>query len=483
MKYLHILALTSFFLSSGLLYAEKKLPIEQAEQAKQTEKKTPNKPNILILFVDDLGWSDLGCYGATFHETPKIDKLASHGVRYTDAYSANPVCSPTRAALYTGKAPQRVGITQWIPQPSGIHLPKKEITLAEAFKKAGYQTGFIGKWHLGEKEDQFPNAHGFDWMKAVNRAGQPASYFYPYKNNKGKKTKTQGYWNIPDLENGKEGDFLTNALTDEAIKFIEQKKEQSFLLTLSFYTVHTPIQAPKELVQKYNKKKKQLYKNTKTPFTSDPQNATYRARQDQAVYAAMIENLDSNIGRIIEKLKKEQLLEQTIIVLLSDNGGHQKIAANAPLRLGKGWTHEGGIRVPTIISWQGKIKPAISHTPAITMDIYPTLLELANQKTNPNQHKDGASLLSDLKGNPNKNLIERPLYWTYPHKHGSGHKPSHAMREGNWKLIYFEATKRSVLYNLKNDLAEANDLASKHPEKVKKMQNELLQWVKKTTQN
>jgi len=445
--------------------------------------KTASKPNVIVFLIDDLGWADLGCYGSTFHETPHIDKLATNGVKFTASYSANPVCSPTRAALMTGKAPQRVGITQWIPQPSDIHLPAEEITLGEAFQSAGYATGYIGKWHLGEKDDQIPTSNGFTWMKCVNRAGQPASYFFPYS----KKSKRGSFWDIPDLDDGKEGDYLTDALTDKALDFIDLHKDKPFFLYVAHYTVHTPIQAPEKLVEKYKAKREKLYGRSKTGRISDRYNTVSRGRQDNPAYAAMIENLDTNVGRVTQKLEALKLTENTLIVFTSDNGGHCHLrkspgaTCNLPLRSGKGWTYEGGTRIPSIFSWKGTIQPAASDVPAISMDLYPTLLELTGQALKPKQHLDGQSLASAIKGDSNGNLKKRALYWTYPHNHGSGHKPSHSIRKGGWKLIHFDSDDTNELYKVDSDLGEKKDLSAKNPEKVKALQKELNGWIKETT--
>ncbi|MGB1260858.1 MAG: sulfatase [Akkermansiaceae bacterium] len=440
------------------------------------------KPNVIVFFIDDLGWTDLGCYGSKFYETPNLDKLAASGVKFTDSYSANPVCSPTRAAILTGKAPQRVGITQWIHQPSNITLPKQETTIAEAFQAAGYQTGYTGKWHLGEKDDQLPTSHGFTWMKATNRAGQPASYFYPYRKN----SKRGTYWNVPDLKDGKKGDYLTDALTDQAIGFIRSNKDKPFFLYLAHYAVHTPIQAPAKLVEKYKAKRKKLYGDSKTPSVPDRYNTASRGRQDHATYAAMMENLDANVGRVIAQVEKLGLSKKTIVVFTSDNGGHCHLkrpgmSCNLPLRSGKGWTYEGGIRIPAIISWPGTIKPSVSPVPNISMDIYPTLLDLTGQKLQPKQHLDGHSLKSAIDGKPDSTLTSRALYWTYPHNHGSGHRPSHAIRKDGWKLIHTVKDNKDELYHLSKDMGEKKDLAAKHPEKVKALKKELMSWIKQTT--
>jgi len=441
------------------------------------------RPNIVLFFIDDLGYADLGCYGSEFYETPHLDKLAKAGVKFTASYSANPVCSPTRAALMSGKAPQRVGITQWIHQPSDKHLPLEEITVGEAFQEAGYATCYIGKWHLGEKDSQMPNKQGFDTMIATNRAGQPASYFFPYS----KKSKRGTYWNVPDLEDGEEGDYLTDKVTDKAMNYIAAHKEKPFFMCFSHYAVHTPIRSPDKLVKKYRAKVTQQFGDKKLGPIKEKYNSVSRPRQDSATYAAMIENLDTNVGRLLAKLEELKLTSDTIVVFTSDNGGHCHLkrspgyTSNLPLRSGKGWTYEGGIRIPTLIAWPGTIKPAVADTPAITMDMYPTLLDLAGIKAKPEQHLDGRSLKSALNGAPSKELEERFLAWTYPHNHGSGHRPSHAIRKDGWKLILFDSDKTEELYNLNDDIGEKNNLADKFPAKVATMKKQLLNWIAETT--
>lgn len=443
------------------------------------------KPNIVLFFIDDLGWADIGANGSKFYETPNIDKLAKEGVNFTNGYSAHPVCSPTRAALMSGKAPQRVGITQWIPQPSDIHLPLEEVTIAEALKEGGYATGYIGKWHLGEKENQMPDHQGYDWVRCVNHAGQPASYFFPYT----KKNKNGNLWDVPDLDDGKKGDYLTDAITDKAMEFISENKgkEKPFFLTFAHYAVHTPLQAPKDLVDKYNEKSKDVYGDTKTPFTEERYGTWSRARQDDTTYAGMMESLDENVGRVMDLLKKENLLDNTLVIFTSDNGGHchlkgkQGATSNLPLRSGKGWNYEGGIRVPTIFYWKGQLKPHTVDTPAITMDIYPTLLELAGLDLKPEQHLDGQSLVSVLKTDKASAALEnRFLGWSYPHNHGSGHKPSNAIRKGKWKLIRFDEGTKYELYDLSQDIGEQTNLAEEKPEMVSELDALLTEWLKAT---
>lgn len=450
------------------------------------------RPNIVLFFIDDLGYMDLGCYGSEFYETPTIDALSKKGVRFTNFYSANPVCSPTRAALMTGKAPQRVGITQWINQPNDLHLPLSELTIGEAFAEAGYQTGYIGKWHLGEKDHQQPKDQGFAWMKSVNRAGQPGSYFFPFKRKQGKKRATQNqmpYWDVPDLEDKEKGDYLTDGLTDHAIDFITANQDRPFFLCFAHYAVHTPIQAPDSLVEKYRQKRDDI-DSVQPEFVDERNGAKTRVVQNNPPYAAMVENLDHNVSRVLEHLESLKL-KNTIIVFTSDNGGLSTVrragpTSCRPLRAGKGWTYEGGIRIPTLVVWPDKIKPAVCDTPGITMDIYPTLLELAGLPSRPDQHLDGMSLTSALNGEPDSELTNRFLAWTYPHHHGSGHAPSNAIRSGNWKLIHRIDDKtpndqRFELYDLSNDIGETNNVAVKHFDKTHELAKTLAQWIAETT--
>ena len=448
-----------------------------------------DKPNVIVFFIDDLGYMDLGCNGSQFYETPKIDLLASRGVKFTNFYSANPVCSPTRAALMTGKAPHRLGITQWINQPSDIHLPLDEFTIGEAMAGAGYKTGYIGKWHLGEKDNQQPREQGFGWTRGVNRAGATGSYFFPYKRKQKKRGKN--YWDVPDFADGKKGNYLTDTLTDSAISFISENKNDPFFLCFAHYAVHTPIQAPEKLIDKYKQKLAKQPSHDGPKFFKERNEGKSRARQDSPVYAAMNENLDTNVGRVIDHLEKLKLTKNTIVIFTSDNGGlstTKRIGPTSckPLRAGKGWTYEGGIRVPTIVVWPGKIKPGVSDSLGITMDFYPTILELAGLNQKPKQHLDGKSLVSAVSGKPSGDLDGRFLAWTYPHHHGSQHSPSNAIRLGDWKLIQKTDAKTKPedqyeLYNLADDIGESKDLAKSKPERTQKLAAQLKQWLDATS--
>ncbi|MGJ8634355.1 MAG: sulfatase [Luteolibacter sp.] len=432
---------------------------------------------MLIFFIDDLGWKDIGVNGSTFYETPEIDALAAGGVNFKRSYSANPVCSPTRAAMMSGKAPQRVGITQWIPSKSKIGLPLSEVTIGEAFLESGYRTGYVGKWHLGKADSMQPQHQGFEYTRAVNRAGQPASFFYPF----GKK---KGGSSVPDLEGYQKGDYLTDALTDKAIEFIDQVDEKPFFLCLAHYAVHTPIESPRPLVEKYEAKKSELGMKGKPELMKEKYDTRSTAEQGDPAYAAMMENLDTNIGRVMAHLKDKGILENTIVVFTSDNGGfaHRKQTggptSNLPLRSGKAFNYEGGIRIPTIISWPSRLQPATTDSPMITMDVYPTLLDLAGLPLKPEQHLDGHSLKAVLSGSEVES--DRILAWTYQHDHGNGHKPSDAILSKDWKLIRFQSDEPTELYNLSADIGEKNNLAKQYPEKVQELETLLDNWLEKT---
>jgi arylsulfatase A-like enzyme len=420
---------------------------------------TPRPPNVVFFLIDDLGWTDLGCFGSDLYETPHIDKLAKQGVKFTNAYAACTVCSPTRAALMTGKYPARLHITDWIhgsKRPNAKlaipkwteYLPREEFTVASALKAAGYVSASIGKWHLGNKEEGYPDQHGFDLNVAGYEAGQPPSYFSPYK--------------IPTLKDGPEGEYLTDRLADEAVRFIEANKSKPFFLYFPYYAVHTPLQAKKDVVEKYQKKIKPGMRHT------------------NATYAAMIESVDDAVGRIVAKLAELGLGERTVIVLTSDNGGLMRSTTNVPLRAGKGSAYEGGVRVPAIVKWPGVTAPgSVCEEPVITLDFYPTLLEIGGAKGNAkhNAAVDGVSLVPLLK-DPKATLKRKATYWHYPHYHPGGATPYGAVRAGDWKLVEFYEDDHVELYNLKDDISEKDDLAKKLPDKAKELRDRLAAWRK-----
>lgn len=418
----------------------------------------PPQWNFVVILADDLGWKDLACYGSDLYETPNLDKLASAGMKFTQAYSACTVCSPTRAALMTGKYPARVRVTDWIPglppeNPKLIvpdftkYLPLEEASLARAFQQASYATANIGKWHLGG-EDYYPEKHGF----GVNIAGTdkpgPPSYFAPY--------------GIPTLTEGPDGEYVTDRLGDEAARWIEANRDKPFFLYLPHFAVHTPIQAKAEHIKKYQAKARPGMLHT------------------NAVYAGMVESLDDAVGRVLDKLEKLKLSDRTIIIFTSDNGGRitQGTTSNLPLRAGKGGCYEGGTRVPFFVYWPGVTKPgSVSDTPIITMDIYPTVLEIAGMKKEARQGVDGVSLIPLLRGTGK--LKRDELFWHYPHYQHyqlGGTRPYGAIRKGDFKLLEFYDGMRVELYNLKEDLGEQTDLASQLPGKVEELRRRLHAW-------
>jgi len=400
------------------------------------------RPNVIVILADDLGWTDLACYGSDLHATPHLDGLAKSGMRFTQNYSACTVCSPTRAALLTGKYPARLRITDWIPglmpdNPKLLvpdwtkYLPTSETTLASLFRARGYVTALIGKWHLGG-EAYYPEKHGFDINIAGTEKAAPPSYVAP--------------WKIPNLTEGKAGDYLTDRLADEAVTFIEKNKDRPFFLYLPHFAVHTPIQGRADLVEKYQAK-------IKAGLT-----------HNNAAYAAMVESLDASVGRIRAKLRELNLEDNTIIIFTSDNGGRVPTTSNRPLRFGKASAYEGGVRVPLIVHWPGETKPGrVLDTPVITMDLFETVVEMAGlraaEPAKDAAGRDGVSLVPLLRGTGG--LTRTELYWHYPHHQHyqlGGAMPYSAIRSGDFKLIEFLNDKRLELYDIKNDIGEQRDL-------------------------
>ncbi|MHC4124237.1 MAG: sulfatase, partial [Planctomycetota bacterium] len=430
------------------------------------------KLNFVFFLIDDMGWADVSCYGSSFYETPNIDKLAGEGMRFTDAYAACPVCSPTRASILSGKYPARLGLTQWIggsqnPTLYITQLPLEEVTIAEALKEVGYATGFIGKWHLG-REKYHPEKQGFDINIGGYHKGQPPSYFSPYK--------------IPTMKDGPKGEYLTDRHTNDAIKFIEKNKTKPFLLYLSHYAVHTPLQAKEDSIAKYKAKAAKLAK-AERKYREPATNVNTKLIQDNPKFAAMVESVDDSVGRIMARLKKLNLDRNTVVIFASDNGGLSTLpkfwgwstTSNLPLRAGKGWLYEGGIREPMIIKWPGVTRPgSLCDEPVTSTDFYPTMLEMANQPLKLYQHADGVSLVPLLKGA--KSLDRKAIYWHYPHYHGSGSRPGGAVRAGDYKLIEFYEDHRIELYNLRNDIGEYNELSGKEPEKAAQLRRMLDNW-------
>jgi len=440
---------------------------------------TDKNPNIVLILVDDLGWIDTGCYGSKYYETPNIDKLAAEGMRFTDAYAACAVCSPTRAAVMTGRYPARLGVTDWIrarfqggkiPEnkknpteyvggknkkllcpPNALWMELEEITIAEALKPAGYTSCHIGKWHLGT-DDWYPDRQGFDFNVGGCDFGQPPNYFDPYSR--------KGQGSIPTLVPRHNGEYLTDREADEAVKFIHNHKDKPFFLYMAHYAVHTPIQARKELIEKYKAKQPTNQKNP--------------------TYAAMVDSVDDAVGRICSALDELDLAENTIIFFTSDNGGLLGPTNNAPLRSGKGFPYEGGIREPLIVRWPKVIKPGtISHEPVTSVDYFPTICQAAGVPLPNDRDIDGVSLLGHLKSNGTRELNRHALYWHFPHYRGDI-VPYSIIREGSWKLIKRYEGKPFELFNLKGDLSEENDLSVIYPTKTRQLDAKLRRWLQLT---
>ena len=427
------------------------------------------KTNVVFFLIDDLGWKDLGCYGSSYYRTPNIDRLAAEGMRFTDGYAACNVCSPTRAAVMTGKYPARLLLTQWLPSGRWSrtghklregrylsNLPLEEVTIAEAMREAGYRTAFMGKWHLGTAAYYYPEHQGFDVNIAGRDYGAPGSYFYPFK----------GSWEIPTTGKmrhrdsplpGKEGDYLVDRLAEEAEKYIRANVDKPFFLMLSHYAVHTPLQGKPDKVARYEKVAKDR-------------------QQGKPAYAAMVESVDESVGRVLRTLRELKLDRRTLVIFTSDNGGFAGATDNSPLRANKGSNYEGGIRVPVIIKWPGRTKPgSVSREPVISTDFYPTILAATGQDPRPYQHIDGRSLVPVLIGTGG--LGRDAIYWHYPHYNGHPQSlASGVIRAGNWKLIEAFDTGRLSLYNLADDIGETNDLAEEEPAKVAQLHAKLEAW-------
>ncbi|MDX9974035.1 MAG: sulfatase [FCB group bacterium] len=426
------------------------------------------KPNIVLVLTDDFGYADLGCYGSPLNETPRIDALASEGVRFSDAYAACPVCSPTRASIMTGKYPARLHLTNFLkgvrsPEDSPVltapykdQLDLEEITVAEYLREAGYVTGHVGKWHLGA-EPHFPEHQGFDETVGTKGAGGPGSYFWP------------GWKKNLDLEGRFEGEYLTDRLSEEASKFIERHADRPFFLNVCHYAPHIKQEAKPDLVEKYRKK---LESHPAAP-----------GAQNNPVNAAMVESIDQGVGAILDTLERLKLTDNTVFIFTSDNGGLSVLEGknppstfNTPLREGKGHLYEGGIRVPLIVRWPGVTpRGAACAAPVCSIDYLPTLCAAAG--VTPKQSVDGIDV-SALFAKPERTLEREAIYWHYPHFANQGGRPGGAVRCGDWKLIESYETGKIELYNLKDDIGETRDLATSQPETAKRLHKMLSDWRK-----
>ncbi|MFD0959718.1 sulfatase [Paenibacillus chungangensis] len=445
-------------------------------------------PNILFILIDDMGWKDLQCYGSDYYETPNLDRMAQEGIRFTDGYAACPVCSPTRASALTGKYPATVGVTDWIDDTGNYHpcrgklvdvpyvkqLPLQERTIATELKEAGYRTWHVGKWHLGG-EGYEPERHGFDVNIGGSSWGCPKKgYFSPY--------------GLAALKDGPEGEYLTDRITDEAIALIRQKDERPFFLNLWHYAVHTPIQAKEEDIARFRKKAGEMGLDKIQPFevgeafpTEQKRHlqVTRRRVQSDPVYAAMVYNLDWNIGRLLDALEEAGEADNTLIVFTSDNGGLSTAegspTCNAPLSEGKGWMYEGGVREPFIMRWPSVIASGrVSEEPITTPDLYPTFMEAAGLGAKPSHAIDGTSLMPLLSG---AGPLEREaIFWHYPHYGNQGGTPGSSVRMGDYKLIEFYEDGRLELYHLREDIEESRNLVETEPELAERMKRKLDEW-------
>jgi arylsulfatase A-like enzyme len=452
-----------------------------------TASQPASQPDIILVLIDDLGWRDLTCYGSTFHETPNLDRLARSGLTCTDGYATCPVCSPSRASVMTGKAPARVGITNYIPGNAwgrlmGVdyvkNLPKQEVTIAARLRQqGGYRTAHVGKWHLGADEACHPHNVGFE----VNLGG--CEWGHPHHG-------YQAPWRMPTLPEGQPGEWLTPYLTRLAIQQLEKPDPRPIFLNLWHYTVHTPIQAPAHLIAKYRAKAARLGLDKAEAIIDGElvpcinqirygKRVQRRVLQSDPVYAAMMEELDDSIGALIAAQERRGRLADTLFIFTSDNGGlatsENSPTCNAPLAEGKGWIEEGGVRVPFIAAWPGRIAPgSVSHEPVWGADIYPTLLSAAGLPLDPAQHADGVDLL------PLMTRGEAPkrdaICWHYPHYSPQGGTPACAIRSGDWKLVEWFETGRVSLYDLRRDPSEAFDRAAQQPAITARLLARLRAW-------
>lgn len=440
------------------------------------------KPNILLILLDDFGWKDLGCYGSAFYETPRLDRLAQEGMRFTDAYASCPVCSPTRASIMTGKYPARLGLTNFIggnakgkllDAPYVRQLELSEKTIARALQGAGYRTYHVGKWHLGGAP-YWPERHGFDVNVAGCDWGAPRTYFSPY--------------GIPRLPDGPKGEYLTDRLTDEAVRLIEGNGNRPFFMYFAHYAVHIPIQVPQRYIPHYQDKAKTLGLDRVKTFEEGEhfpcehkkdKRVTRRLVQSDPAYAGMVQNLDENTGRLLDAVERAGLADNTVVLFTSDNGGlataEGSPTCNAPLAEGKGWMYEGGTREPLLVKWPGVTQPgSVCDVPVTSTDFYPTLLEMAGLDPMPEQHVDGVSMARLLRGGGT--LEREAIFWHYPHYGNQGGTPGSSVRCGDYKLIEFFEDGRTELYNLRRDVSEEHNLAEAEPDVTKRLKAMLAEW-------
>lgn len=454
-------------------------------QKKMYNNTSANKPNILMILIDDFGWRDLHSYGSEFYETPEMDKLVNQSLKFTQAYSTYPRCVPSRYSIMTGSHPARLkGDGEGRDGEKAFSVNTPNISIGQALKENGYNTFYVGKWHLGGN-DKAPNSVGFDQSIAANNAGATSSHFAPYNVSKGGSSGKETP--LPDLDNAKEGENLEDRLTQEYIQLLTKNASNGkpFFGILAHYAVHTPIQGKDEYFKYFQAK---LKKNPQSGSDYEPQSAgENKLKQDNPMYAAMIKSVDDGIGKILESIERLGISKNTIIIVTSDHGGlssrgNSRVLAtsNKPLRAGKGHLYEGGIRVPLFIKWPEITKPG-SETNSIVqgVDLFSTILDMAGGKMPSAQQSDGVSFINIIKGN--KSNYNRSIYWHNgaPRPTQTGDIYSSAIRKGDFKLIDFYALNKKELYNIKDDIGENNNLIDKYPELVKELFNELDSWRKK----
>jgi arylsulfatase A len=436
------LRMTILLLACGIFSVENSVCVADSTK--------PHPLNIVFVLADDLGWSELGCYSNRFNETPNLDRMAGRGMRFTQAYASAPVCSPTRAAFLTGRTPASLGLTDYLKPDDEKFLSPNCPTINKQLKRAGYVSGLVGKWHLNgdyARQRGNPTQHGFDEVICSEESGIGAgSYWHPYK------FMTNVAARLPH-------EYLTDRLNLEAVEFIERHKTQPFFLYLAHYAPHQMLDAKPDKLAKFSAKPS-AGKNKNNPKL-----------------AAMLESIDEGVGLIMAKLEELGLADNTVLVFMSDNGGERSVAENFPLRAGKSFVYEGGLRVPCIIRWPGHIKPgAVCEVPIIAHDFYPTFMEIAGVKVGPEQKIEGKSLTPLFKGA--SHLKRDTLYWHYPlaKPHFLGGRSASAIREGDFKLIEFLDSGKVELYDLKNDLSEAHDLSASQPKKAATLRRQLNEW-------
>ncbi|MCO8122139.1 sulfatase [Stieleria sp. TO1_6] len=440
--------------------------------------KAAEKPNVVLILMDDMGAVDLSGEGSTYYRSPHIDRIAEEGMRFKNGYATCCVCSPSRASIQLGTFPARNGITDWIGAKSGLEwtrpnrvlpaqykhqLPAEEITVAEALREGGYATFFAGKWHLGGK-GSWPTDHGYEVNKGGHdRGSPPGGYFAPYNN--------------PVLESGPNGESLPMRLAQETADYIVAHKDQPFFAMLSFYSVHGPVQTTKALWEKYRQLAPQRPAGEDRFFVD--RTLPVRQVQDHPVYAGMVETVDDAVGLVMDALDQNGLTENTIVIFTSDNGGVSSgdafCTSNLPFRGGKGRQWEGGVREPFYIRFPAKVPAgSSSDVPVTGADLYPTLLDLCGLPLRPQQHLDGVSLKPILEGD---SIADRPLYWHYPHYGNQGGEPHASILDQGWKLIHYYEDGRNELYHLASDPGEQSDLARTHPARAAQLWQQLDQWL------